>query len=1281
MKSMNRIICLFAVCFFVGFGGNAQPNGPWVNPDQTYTFKQYQEAFNAYWDGREPLKGEGFKQFKRWEYFWETRLMPDGSFPTPSFISKEMKGAKSGLSQNKTESVWEPMGPFDYQLTDSWSAGHGRINTIEVDPNDPNTLYIGAPSGGIWKSTDQGDTWTVLNDFMGVIGVSAIAIDPANSDIIYIGTGDDDAGDSYSIGVMKSMDGGSTWNQTGLTFTGTSARISNLVLDPENNQTLYAATNSGLFKSSNAGESFNEVLSGNIRDFAFKPGNPNVIYAVSSSRFYRSEDSGASFTEINSGLPDSDVSRIVIGVSADEPNYVYLLMAKGNSSYKGLYKSTNGGLDFSWINSDAGIFDGSSQAWYDLAMTIDPMDANTIYTGVLNVWKSTNGGNSFSQVNSWSAPTSNSYTHADIHYLGYHNNVLYCGSDGGIYRSFDGGAHFEDLSPGLQIGQFYEIDGAQANPEAIAGGLQDNGGYYTQTGADGWKCYYGADGMDCVIDYTNDNIVYGAIQFGGIYRSTNGGNSISGMGSPESGSWVTPIQLDPEDPTRLIGGYSNLWELQNGYWTQLSDFSFGGTLRTLEIAPSDPNIIYVSFGNSLYKTTNGGTTINALPLGASVMITDISIHNENPDKCWVTLGGWGSNNKVFKTENGGVTWTNITYNLPDFPVNCIAYQKNTNGGVYIGNDFGVYYYDDNLSVWIDYLTDLPRTIINDLYINYTDSTITAGTYGRGIWRSDLNASVLSDINLMAKSIDNLEHVVCDSVIQPTVTVRNIGMLPVTGFDLNYGVDGTEFTLNWTGNLESLTEVEIILDSLFPETGNHDFTVSIDNISEGVDADLSSNTRTQTFTLFKDSESLQMVFVTDCWGYESSWEIRDENEVLIALSGEFGNQVEYLENVCLGEGCYTLSVFDSYGDGVNGTSYGCSTDGYYALESESGDVIIEMENANFGYGISHDFCIGEVSLDVQVAFSSPTACEGTVIDFSDMSTGNPLSWFWEFEGGIPETSTEENPANVLYPMAGSFDVSLTITNSQGETATIILSDTITVYETPQVNITSILNVACFGEANGSVTIEASGGQPPYAYSIDGINSQAENVFVNLLAGDYNGGVVDDNNCFNFEPVSVSEPMALTLDATVQDEVEGNDGSISIDVSGGMSPYEFSWTNGMTGSEITGLTQGEYGVMVTDASGCTVEQTYVIVAVHVVNWAQDQFQIFPNPANDQLYINLENGIENFKIELYSSNGVKVLESEESMKKNIVLDVENLPAGSYLIRLGDGNQYQSIPLIISR
>ena len=310
-------------------------------------------------------------------------------------------------------------------------------------------------------------TGTPLTDYLPQIGVSGIAVHPTDPQTIYIATGDDDAGDSYSVGVFKSTDGGATWNNTG-SLTGNPNSMNDIYIHPTDTETVLVATSSGVHKTTNGGTSWSRKLSGNIRDLKMRPNDPTVWYAASNNTFYKSSDSGESFQNIQ--IPALfNSQRIVMDVTPKDPDYVYFVSAGSNSSFNGVWKSTNSGDSFTQTAETDDIFE-STQAWYDLALTVSDKDVNKVYVGVLNIWSSTDGGDNFTKLNNWSSPDTESYTHADIHILRFIDGKFFAGTDGGIYVSTNHGTNFTDLTENLDISQFYKISVAQQNSGNIVGG-------------------------------------------------------------------------------------------------------------------------------------------------------------------------------------------------------------------------------------------------------------------------------------------------------------------------------------------------------------------------------------------------------------------------------------------------------------------------------------------------------------------------------------------------------------------------------------------------------------------------------------------------------------------------------------------------------------------------------------------------------------------------------------------------------------------------------------------
>lgn len=727
----------------------------WIEMAETATnFYTVQDSFYKEWEGRDYEKGKGYKQFKRWEWFMEPRVYPTGKFPNPTQAWKEAEAFNNAQgAESSSGGTWTPVGPSNWVDGAGWNAGNGRINVVVQDPVNTNTVYVGAAAGGLWKSTNGGTTWTNLTDNQAVLGVSGIAIDPTNTSIIYIGTGDGDGSDTYSVGVLKSTDGGTTWNTTGLNWAVTQSRvIRKLQMDPNNSSIIFAATSNGLYKTINAGTTWTQVFTGSAQDVEIHPGNSNIVYTCT-DQFYKSTNGGNSFTIVTSGLPGaSAINRFKIAVSPDEPNWVYVLGGKQTDhTFEGIYRSTDSGTTFTVGTNTPNMFgydtngnDDSGQSWYDMAIAVNPANADEVYIGGVNVWKSTNGGTSFTIITQWTFPNTIGYVHADIHDLAFFGSRIYSGSDGGVYKSENFGDDWTNLSVGITIMQFYDIGGTPQNGSLLIGGAQDNG-TNRYNGSPTWTHVIGADGMNCAIDPTNQNIMYGAIQNGSIRRSTNGGSSFSIIVEPddfpgEAGNWVTPYSLDPNNPATIYVGYKEIYKSTNSgsTWTMLGAIGSTTTTSNLEIAPSNSSYIYITKSASIYKTTNGGTSWTNISAGLpNLFITDIAIDPADPNRLWVTLSGYTAGSKIFQSTNGGSTWTNVSYNLPNLPANCIAFRPNSVDELYIGMDVGLYTKSGSQTNWTACSTGLPNVIINEIEVNNAVGKIQMGSYGRGAWEMEL----------------------------------------------------------------------------------------------------------------------------------------------------------------------------------------------------------------------------------------------------------------------------------------------------------------------------------------------------------------------------------------------------------------------------------------------------------------------------------------------------------------------------------------------------------------
>lgn len=776
MKTVKYILSFIV---FISFALTSYTQ-PWMKYVDTKPeeagFYEIQDAFNQYWVKREYEKGKGFKQFKRWEYFMEPRVDKEG-YINPRAVYDAWKKMQHTSSAPKDEVAnWSHLGPVETPTnlnSPTTKRGSGRLNCVTFHPSDPNTIYVGAPSGGLWKTTDGGNTWATTTDELPSIGVSDVAINPGNPQVIFIATGDGDARDTYSAGILKSTDGGATWTETLLPLEITSMNIIRCIkINPDNPDIILAAGNFGIMRSDDGGANWDVKASGHFKDLEFNPENSNIVYAATyeysgNAAVYRSVNGGSTWDQ---RLYVQDANRIELAVTPVDPTRVYAVAsAAENSGYYGFYASTNSGQDFTQVHDNTNLnllgwsTDGSDEAgqgWYDLACAADPNDANTVYVGGVNTWKSVDGGLSWSIVSHWYGGDGVPYVHADHHSLDFSplTGELYSGNDGGLHKTNDSGNSWTDLSDGLEILQVYRMGNSASNHQLLMTGSQDNGTMRLDDG--NWNAIIGGDGMECLIDYSNTYIMYGTVYYGAIRRSTDGGYNFTDIkpAAAGDGAWVTPFVIHPQDPETLYIGFKDVYKTTNqgDSWTVISDNLTGGiNLQSLAIAKADPDVIYAATYNDIYKTTNGGGTWTNITSGLpSNSITYISISPVNPDEIWITLSGYADGEKVYYSNNGGDNWQNYSDGLPNIPANCIVYEENSNKALYVGTDLGIFYRNSSMPSWTNYSQDLPNVIVNELEIQYNVNKIRAATYGRGVWESDLFELVAPPVANFTASVLN-----------------------------------------------------------------------------------------------------------------------------------------------------------------------------------------------------------------------------------------------------------------------------------------------------------------------------------------------------------------------------------------------------------------------------------------------------------------------------------------------------------------------------------------------
>ena len=773
--------------------------------DKAITFSEMQTQYND-WKKTVDLKNiNGWKYYARWQEEMLMRLNTNGEIADPTdYLNAaiDVVNQKQSQTAQQQTSSWYPAGPnaVPTNLTGYMQNGIGRINCIAFHPTLPNTYFVGVAQGGMWKTTNNGTSWTPLTDNLPIDRISDICIDPNNPnntmyisvcDFEYIGFGlflnARKRNTHYGLGVYKTTDGGLTWNPTGLTFQlsqGEATLIRKIIIDPANSNNLLACGVSGMYRSTDAGVTWTMVQSGLFWDMEKNPVNANIIYAATgwvmnantgSAAILKTTNFGQTWTILTTGIPTTGtVQRIKLAIAPSDPNYVYALTTDTQFGFHGIYKSTNAGNTWTYISPALNIFewyDGTGsggQGTYDVGFMIHPTNKNILYTGGINLWGSTDAGLTFNPASHWTlsyGPT----LHGDIHFIAAHpitSEIFVC-SDGGVDRTTNfqtqtwnaanNGSpwptNWTHISDGMQISSFYRISSSRNSAARLVAGAQDNATFYFDNNS--WSTIFGGDGMDNYCDPIDNQKVFGSSQYGNFYMSLDDGISTSGTNPNvnwELGEWTSPIVADYNQYGTIYAGFENVVQTSDGgnSWNAISSFPYLGNsqeVNAIAISNSNSNVIYAAkrihyeYGlpSLLYKTTNGGglwTNITA-GLPDSLYFTSIEISEGNPLVAYVTMAGFSAQDKVYRTLNGGTTWTNISYNLPNIPVNCVKYIPSANT-VLIATDIGVYMLDVNNATWILRSTGLPNVICSDIDFNVSTNTIYLCTFGRGIWATDLD---------------------------------------------------------------------------------------------------------------------------------------------------------------------------------------------------------------------------------------------------------------------------------------------------------------------------------------------------------------------------------------------------------------------------------------------------------------------------------------------------------------------------------------------------------------
>ncbi len=714
------------------------------------------------------VKSYHTQYYKRWRRSIADQINDQG------FVGQQLVFKKPSSSGIKS-SNWSVLGPLHVESQGN-QQGSKQSNIYSLDrcESSPNVLYCGTEPGEVYKSTDGGNSWATISMTMNFGGgVTAVECHPTDQNTIFAG------GD---LGIFRSQDGGLTWTNT---LSQTSLDVNEILVFPNDPSIVFAATGKGLYRSTNGGTSWTNLFTNKSYDIKAKTDGSGTLFLVRNNptlikaEFYISTDNGATWAIQSSGWYNStDPNRLDggarIAVSPSDPSRVYAYLIGQSKAddfgYIGVYRSNDGG--FSWMlpnGPDGGPYTDTHlnlaygnpgwtyhQGFYNCAIMADPANADRILIGGLNLYRSDDGGNTFSSVAGYvGGPLS---MHVDMQDFRSFNNEAWITTDGGIYRSSD----FFTTNPTFKMDGVHASDywgfGSGWNEDVLVGGLYHNGNlaYHENYGNGNFRQLGGGEAPTGYVNTGINRKTYFS-DIGGkilpLIISDPVSNFSIGL-SPNESYWSAESSEMEFHPNcyniAFLGKDHKIWKTIDGGGSFNEVYTFGTSaqdkVKYIEISSSNPDVIYVtqqpasgSIGK-LWKTTNGGVTWDelSLPAGNSRKIL-LSINPENENELYMAYASGANGQKVYVTNDGGSSWTNITSSIMNSEsIHSLLYIAGTNGALYAGTGNTMYYRDQTGSWSIDDL-GLPEYInTNILKPFYRDGKVRMASYGKGLWESDLN---------------------------------------------------------------------------------------------------------------------------------------------------------------------------------------------------------------------------------------------------------------------------------------------------------------------------------------------------------------------------------------------------------------------------------------------------------------------------------------------------------------------------------------------------------------
>ena len=687
----------------------------------------------------------------------------------------EMKAERAAAGKGKqllAAPAWTSLGPTvrSNRLPDVLSDDSGLVAHIALHPTDPKVIFVATAGGGVWRTTDGGATWKLVTDALGTgFQVGAVAVAPSDPKRVYAGTGCADASSfilgvprwNYSvkvgIGVLISADAGETWR---VSKTSPAGMFWDLLVAPDDPNVLVAATDQGIQRSKDGGDTWTAVLQTDDAPWATclsrSTASPGVIFAATWGKglpgsIWKSVDGGLTWTEKANGLPGDATTRtrVEVAVAPSDPNRVYALVS-GSGYQVDAARSNDGGATWTALGLEAkGVDVISKQGNFAIVLSVDPRNPDVVYAGGLDSWRSADGGATWVLQSDWRG-VERGYLHADQHAHAHApDGTVYFGNDGGLFASSDGGTTFRALNKGFVTFLVNDVCHDPNDVERMVIGAQDNSTSIRVAGT-AWKETFTGDGYGCTFHRTNRDLILAAVQNESIYRSTDGGKSwsrqIDGLTEARgaSASFRTLLLPHPTEANRVFTFTSRkVWVTDDfaGSWRQLSEtMPIISSIVDMHVSPSAPDrMALLDYKGQVVVSTNGGVLWEKVGEVPGGNFSVVRFDRTNPQKLWVaTRDPRVSKERLYVSTDGGATFTAISRSgqdggLPDLPLLSFEQDRRDANVLWAGAYTGLYRSANGGQSWERYGQGLPAVPVMAITPLADGSRLRAGTFGRGAW--------------------------------------------------------------------------------------------------------------------------------------------------------------------------------------------------------------------------------------------------------------------------------------------------------------------------------------------------------------------------------------------------------------------------------------------------------------------------------------------------------------------------------------------------------------------